>query len=104
MRTPSFVASHVHERAAYARQLCEIVACLNSRGLVLVDFKPSHVMMKRGDDARPWFRDPWMKVVGADSWRRAGGPICALTNGGPLVPPEVTPVFAAMEVRAPCHH
>lgn len=91
MRTPLFQSLKVHDRANFARQLCEIVVALHSRGVVVVDLKPSNVMVKQ-DVVHV------LKVVDADSWRHAEQPIGAITGGGPPQFPDFTPLYAAIEL------
>ena len=94
IRTSEFAALSVHDRTTYARQLCDMVLALHGAGIVLVDFKPSNVMIKYSLAARV----PTLKAIDADSWRLAGSPLGSITGGGAPVLPDFTPMYAAVEL------
>lgn len=93
MKTAEFKTKSVRERSTYASQLCDIVVALHRCGIVMLDFKPSNVMIK-GTGVIV------MKAIDADSWRLAHHPIGAITDGGLSMLPDFTPVYAAIEVGA----
>jgi serine/threonine protein kinase len=94
IRTSEFAALSVHDRTTYARQLCDMVLALHGAGIVLVDFKPSNVMIKYSLAAHV----PTLKAIDADSWRLAGSPLGSITGGGAPVLPDFTPMYAAVEL------
>ena len=88
IRTSEFAALSVHDRTTYARQLCDMVLALHGAGIVLVDFKPSNVMIKYSLAARV----PTLKAIDADSWRLAGSPLGSITGGGSWSAPPREPI------------
>ena len=94
VKSSRFLASSVHDRAMYARQLCEALVSMHKRGIVMVDLKPANVMLAV-DKATSLST---VVFIDGDSWRRVGETIGADAGGGVIETSAFTPMYAAPEL------
>ena len=78
----------------YARQLCEAVIALHKIGIVMVDLKPSNVMIEFDKTSFV----PTIRIIDADSWRARGDLIGAGDGDGGIQISAFTPIYAAPEL------